>query len=143
MNAAAPGGMAEVALGRLAAERGSSDAVKAFGQKMVKDHSKAGKALETLAKEKKVILPTKLMPAHQEIMAKLSKLKGEDFDHAYVAAMVTAHKKDVAAFKAESKNATDADVKTFAASTLPTLEMHLEMIQSLAARRGAMPDKDR
>lgn len=142
MNAAAPGGMTEVSLGRMAADRGSSAAVKEFGQKMVTDHSKAGKKLEALAQEKKVTLPTELMPAHQEIMAKLSKLNGEDFDRAYVAAMVTAHKKDVAAFQAVAKNATDADVKAFAADTLPTLEMHLEMIQSIATKMGVKLDKE-
>lgn len=53
MNAAAPGGMAEVALGRLAAEHGSNEAVKEFGQKMVTDHSKAGKKLGALAQKKR------------------------------------------------------------------------------------------
>ncbi|HET6194841.1 MAG TPA: DUF4142 domain-containing protein, partial [Acetobacteraceae bacterium] len=37
----AKGGMAEVELGKLASEKGSSDAVKQFGQRMVADHSKA------------------------------------------------------------------------------------------------------
>ncbi len=38
---AAPGSAVEVALGRIAQERGSSDAVKEFGKRMVDDHSKA------------------------------------------------------------------------------------------------------
>ncbi len=43
---AASGGMAEVKLGQLAAEKGTSPAVKQFGQKMVDDHSKANDQLE-------------------------------------------------------------------------------------------------
>ncbi len=60
------------------------------------------------------------------------KLNGENFDREYVKTMVQMHEKDVAAFAAVSKNATDADVKAFAAATTPTLEHHLEMIREIA-----------
>ena len=46
---AASGGMAEVKLGELAQEKGTSDKVKDFGQKMVTDHSKAGDDLKQIA----------------------------------------------------------------------------------------------
>jgi putative membrane protein len=41
MAKAASGGKAEVELGRLASERGTSDAVKQFAQRIVTDHGKA------------------------------------------------------------------------------------------------------
>ena len=41
--------MAEIELGRLAAERGTSAQVKKFGQMMVDDHTKAGDKLMTIA----------------------------------------------------------------------------------------------
>jgi putative membrane protein len=46
---AARGGMAEVELGKLAVEKGSSPDVKQFGQRMVDDHGKAGDELKSLA----------------------------------------------------------------------------------------------
>jgi putative membrane protein len=136
MNDAAPGGMAEVELGKMAASKSQNAEVKAFGQKMVEDHSKAGEELKQLATQKKVMLPTDVMPAHKQLMEKLSKLSGADFDSAYVTAMVEAHEKDVAAFENVSKTAADADVKAFATKTLPTLKMHLEMIKGMADKMG-------
>jgi len=136
MNDAAPGGMAEVELGKLAASKAQNDEVKAFAQKMVEDHSKAGEELKQLAVQKKVTLPPDVMPTHKELMDKLSKLKGADFDNEYVMAMVAAHEKDVAAFENVSKTASDADVKAFATKTLPTLKMHLEMIKGMADKMG-------
>lgn len=136
MNDAAPGGMAEVELGKMAASKAQNAEVKAFGQKMVEDHSKAGEELKQMAAQKKVTLPPDVLPAHKQLMEKLSKLSGADFDKEYVAAMVEAHEKDVAAFENVSKTAADADVKAFATKTLPTLKMHLEMIKAMAGKMG-------
>jgi putative membrane protein len=136
MNDAAPGGMAEVELGNMAASKAQNAEVKAFGQKMVEDHTKAGEELKQLAAQKKVMLPPDVLPAHKQLMEKLSKLSGADFDKEYVAAMVEAHEKDVAAFENVSKTAADADVKAFATKTLPTLKMHLEMIKTMAGKMG-------
>jgi putative membrane protein len=136
MNDAAPGGMAEVEMGRMAVEQAASSEVKQFGQRMVDDHSKAGEELKQLAQQKKVMLPAETTPKQKETMDKLSKLKGMDFDREYVKGMVADHEKDVAAFEAVAKNGTDADVKAFAAKTLPTLKEHLQMIQTIAAKMG-------
>jgi putative membrane protein len=139
INDAAPGGMAEVELGKLAVSKAQNAQVKSFGQKMIDDHSKAGDELKKLAAQKKVTLPPDVMPKHNELMDKLSKLSGADFDKEYVKAMVEAHEKDVAAFENASKTAADADVKAFATKTLPTLKMHLEMIKDIAEKMNAKP----
>ncbi|MEJ7624397.1 MAG: DUF4142 domain-containing protein [Pyrinomonadaceae bacterium] len=139
MNEAAPGGMAEVELGKLAAAKAENAEVKAFAQKMVDDHSKAGDELKQLAAQKKVTLSPDVMPTHKEIMDKLSKLSGANFDKEYVKAMVADHEKDVAAFENVSKTAVDADVKAFATKTLPTLKMHLDMIKAMSEKMGVKP----
>ncbi len=136
LNDAAPGGMAEVELGKMALSKSQNAEVKAFAQKMVDDHSKAGDELKALAAQKKVMLPTDVLPAHKQLMDKLAKSSGADFDKEYVAAMLEAHEKDVTAFENVSKTAGDADVKDFATKTLPTLKMHLETIKVLAGKMG-------
>src|SRR5918912_462501 len=76
MTAAAQGGLAEVQLGRLAAERGGSEAVKQFGQHMVMDHSKANQELMQLAQRKGITLPTEVSSEQKSEADKLSKLSG-------------------------------------------------------------------
>ena len=130
MEKAAEGGMAEVQLGKLAAEKASSAEVKQFGQRMVDDHSKANDQLKQIATSKGVQLPTGLDRSTQREMDKLSKMSGADFDREYMKHMVSDHKKDVSEFKTESNRAKDPQVKQFAATTLPTLQQHLELAQS-------------
>jgi putative membrane protein len=129
---AADGGMAEVELGQLASDKTSSADVKQFGQRMVEDHGKANDELKQLAMQKHVDLPAEPSAKHKATKARLEKLSGDQFDKAYMADMLKDHKKDVAAFQRESNSAKDADVKSFAAKTLPTLQEHLKMAQSLA-----------
>jgi putative membrane protein len=128
---AAMGGMAEVELGRLAAQKGASDEVRQFGQRMVDDHSKANEELMRVASGKGWTPPAALDAKHQAEMQRLSAMSGERFDKEYVKMMVKDHKKDVGEFQKEAGRGTDADVKAFASSTLPTLQEHLQMIQRI------------
>ena len=128
---AAEGGLAEVELGRLAAERASSDRVKQFGQKMVDDHSKANEELKKAAKKQNIELPSALDKKDQAEVDKLSKLSGAAFDKAYMSAMVKDHEKDVSEFRKAARSAGSSEVKSFAEQTLPTLEEHLKLARDV------------
>jgi len=130
---AAQGGMAEVELGKLAEEKASSSAVKGFGQQMVSDHSKANEELQAVAAKKNVKLPTSVGAKETSLQDRLGKQSGSQFDRAYMAAMVSDHKEDVAEFERVAKSSTDPDVKAFAAKTLPTLREHLKMAKHVQA----------
>src|SRR5689334_13843978 len=119
---AAIGGMAEVKLGTLAKEKASNADVKAFGQQMVDDHSKANDELKQLASSKGITLPTDLDAKNQAEYDRLSKLSGAEFDRMYMQHMVSDHKEDVSEFRRESQRGSDPDVKAWAGKTLPTLE---------------------
>lgn len=133
---AAAGGMAEVELGQLAAQNAESSDVKQFGQRMADDHGKANEELKTLASQKKVDLPAAPDAKHKAVHDKLAKLKGVQFDSAYMSAMVSDHQKDVAAFQREAKSGKDPDVKAWAEKTLPTLQEHLKLAQQVHAKVG-------
>jgi putative membrane protein len=131
---AAQGGMAEVKLGNLAQQKASSPDVKNFGQTMVADHTKANDELKQIATNKGITLPTGLDAKDQATYDRLSKLSGAEFDRAYMRDMVSDHKTDVSEFKREADHGADADLKAFASKTLPTLEHHLSMAESVDSK---------
>jgi putative membrane protein len=131
---AAEGGMAEVELGQLAMLKASSDDVKKFGQRMVDDHGKANAKLKDLASGKGITLPEAPNAKQEATKDRLAKLSGDQFDKAYMKDMLQDHKKDIAAFKAESNSGRDSDIKSFAAQTLPTLQDHLKNAQSISPK---------
>ena len=130
---AAMGGLEEVQLGQLAVQKASNGDVKSFGQRMVDDHTKANSQLQQIASQKGVTVASKLSPPKQKDVDKLSKLNGAAFDRSYMSMMVKDHVKDVAEFQKASKNAKDSDVKSFASSTLPTLQDHLKMARDISS----------
>jgi putative membrane protein len=131
---AAVGGMAEVELGQLAADKASSADVKQFGKRMSEDHGKANDELKSWASKKSVDLPAELDAKHKAMKDQLSKLTGEAFDRGYMKQMVADHNKDVQAFAKAARGAGDPELKSWAEKTLPTLKEHQKMAQDLSAK---------
>jgi putative membrane protein len=132
---AVDGGMAEIAIAKLAQEKAEHADVKAFAARLEKDHTAANNDLKEIATSKKIALAER--KAHGAIYAKLEKLSGAAFDKAFVMAMVDDHVKDVKAFEKVANGSGDSDIKAFAAKTLPTLKEHLQQVQELSKTLGA------
>jgi len=128
---AANGGLAEVALGKLAQTKAVNAQVKGFADMMVKDHSKANEELMAIAKSKNITLPAAPDADHQKKLDDLSKLSGKDFDKAYVDAMVDGHKKTLDLMQMAAKDCKDSDLKAFAVKTAPVVQMHLDAINKI------------
>lgn len=131
VNKAADAGMHEVEMGQLAQQKASSDRVKAFGQMMVNDHTKANDELKTIAAQKNFQLPNSTSPKHQDHKNDLTNKSGADFDKAYMKMMVDGHQDVIDQFEKASKDATDPEIKNFAAQKLPTLKMHLDSAKAI------------
>src|SRR5262245_24841828 len=101
MKQVAQHGKAEVEMGKMAAERGGSDSVKKFGERMATDHAKAGEELAKLAQDKGVTLPSDVDSKHKRMHDKLAKLSGADFDREYMRAMASGHDSEVKTFQRE------------------------------------------
>jgi putative membrane protein len=127
---AALGGMTEVALGKIAQTMARDPNVRKFADEMIKDHSKANTELATLAKAKGLAVPSTLDSEHNAIVQKLGAKTGADFDSAYSKQMMEDHDETIALFEGATKSS-DKDVAAFAQRTLPTLERHKQMADSL------------
>jgi putative membrane protein len=134
---AAQGGQMEVQLGQLAAQKAVNEDVRQFGQRMADDHSRANQELMRLASQHNVALPEQMSAEGQKTYDRLSKLSGSAFDREYMSHMVKDHMKGVAEFEKASNQVANADLKSFAAATLPALREHLEMAREIAGKAKA------
>lgn len=135
---ATAGGMAMVKLGQLAADKASSPDVKAFGQKMVDDHTKFNNEMKPIADRMGVMAPTILDVKDQALYDKLNGMSGTAFDKAYLKAMVMDHHKDGRAFTAEKNSTKDPELKTTVTQGLDVIQQHTTMVEQLARSSGAM-----
>jgi putative membrane protein len=134
---AAAGGKHEVELGKIAAQQGSNADVKAFGNRMVQDHGKAGDELMQITNRLGVTPSTQDDPAFNELKDKLSKLKGAEFDRSYMNEMVDGHTKVANEFENYVNTGSNTDLKAWTSKTLPTVREHLQMAKDIAAKVGA------
>jgi len=130
-------GMAEVKSSEIALQKASQDKVKQFAQRMIDDHSKANKELSELASRKGWKPETAIEDKAQKEIDKLNGMSGQEFDKAYMECQVKAHEMAVKMFRQESESGQDADLKSWAAKTLPTLEEHLKMAQQGSDKQGS------
>lgn len=136
---AAQAGMAEVAAGRTAQEKGSSQAVKDFGAMMVKDHTAANAKLKKVAANKGVNLPDSPSIMQKAMNKKTDLHSGDSFDKDYIQGQIKAHKDTIELLQKEIESGKDPDGKAFATETLPKVKAHLDKITQIAAEAGVSP----
>jgi len=133
--------LAEINISRLAVKNSKDEGVRKFAQQMIDDHTKTSKELSTLAGKKNLSGAKRMDDEHDKLWTKLSDMKGEEFDRAYVAGQVKDHETAVALFEAQSKDGQDDDIKAWAKKTLPHLKEHLKMARDLNKKVGGDKDK--
>jgi len=131
VNKAAIGNLAEIELGRVAAQRAARPSVRSFGERMVTDHGRSNAELTSLARSKGIEVPTALEPSQQAVRDRLSALSGNDFDRAYMSEMARDHTEDIALFERAAEISTDPDLKAWAAQSLPMLREHLALARQV------------
>lgn len=133
----AQGDMAEVAAGKLAAEKASSPEVKKFGEHMVDEHSKMLEEGKEVAQAKGIKPPSSPDKKHQAAMKKLQGLSGEEFDKQFMAQMVKDHEEALKLAQKAAKDAKDPQIKAHAEKGAPHIEEHLAQARKLQQSLGA------
>ncbi len=126
--------MFEIESSRLALEKSQSDEVKRFAQHMIDDHTKATAELKAaLAAGPKTAMPERLDPKHERMLEELRAASGTQFNALYIQQQAAAHEESIGLFQGYAENGETGPVKDFAAKTLPTLEMHRDMLGKVKA----------
>ncbi len=119
------GGMYEVALGKLAEDKGSVQDIKDQGNTEAHDHMLVGDKLKSIVEAAGDKFPTELNAEFKGKLDKVGALSGEAFDKAYLEDMKVVHAGDGAAFLKESTNGSNPDLKAFAAETYNIVQRHI------------------
>jgi putative membrane protein len=123
--------MLEIKLGELAESYATTAAVKDLGKMIVDDHTKAGEALEGIAIRNDISLPDSLSDKSTIKYNEFAAKRGTDFDKSFTQEMIDAHKNAIDAFQEEADKGNNGELKQWASETIPTLQHHLEMSDSV------------
>jgi len=132
----------DIDAGKLAKSKSKNKEVDKFAQQMVTDHSGVNKQAVALVKKLKVKpepsdTSKSLKQGGQENIAKLKKLKGAEFDKAYVDHEVDYHQAVLDAIdKTLIPSAQNAQLKELIVKVRPAIEAHLEHAKHLQASLG-------
>ena len=123
------GDYAEIDVGKLAQEKGQSQAVKDFGAKLVADHSDNLDKAKQVAGQIGVKDPGGASFLDKAEYLKLKVMSGASFDRTFAKDMVSDHKTTIKDFQKQA--AKSGPVADFAKQSVPVLQEHLQMAQSL------------
>jgi len=128
--------IAEVALGKVAIERATSEKVRALATMLVSDHQQVLELNRALSSKLGLPIPEQPSAEQQATAEKVKAQSGAAFDAAYVAAQVEGHTKSIGKAQQEIASGSHPEVKAFATEYLPKAQMHLQHSQAAQAELG-------
>jgi putative membrane protein len=131
--------MADSAAGSVAASKGTSADVKAFGKEMVRDHHAMRREGQDLAKKINVApapKPGDTMAAEsaafQDTLTSMP--RGTAWDRTYIDHEVIGHEKVLTAAQAAAGSTQNADIKTLITKAAPKVQEHLDKAKKIQAK---------
>jgi putative membrane protein len=121
----------EIALSKLAEQKATNPAVKAFAEKMVTEHTQMTASMKPFVDAWGLTPPTGPDADHQKELDKLSGLSGNDFDKAYMKDMVSDHSKALSEFTKEAKDTKDAKFRAVVLKGKTAVAAHKNMAYDL------------
>lgn len=126
----------EVDAGQLARERVSSEEVRAYASRMVKEHDATLQHTSQLAQRirlepRQTALAASVDNTHHKAMDNLREKAGPKFDKAYMKYEITMHKQSVDLVKDMADSVNDPQFQRFLKEARPELQSHLEAAQSV------------
>ena len=131
----------EIAVGKLAEEKASSDEVRAYAVQLVNDHTNADQMVTATAQKKGARLHDSAAGrenAHGKSAGrKLSSASGAQFDRLFLEQTSADHKKLISELQQEREDATDDDIEALIDKIVPILQQHNDLAQILMKKEQA------
>lgn len=130
---ASMGNTAEVDAGTAAAAKATDQGIKDYGNMMIADYGMAQTNLKRLADSLNMSAPDSLDAAHMQMKQMLANATGRQFDSLYIHGQIADHQTTISLFENEVSNGRNTALRQMAQQLLPSLNMHLQHADSLAA----------
>lgn len=130
---AADGQQQKIDLGHLAIRKSESEQVKQFGAQVIADHETVHQEIRQLAAKGGLQLSRQPNESHAQMKHQLEQLSGDEFDRAYITAMLFEHAKEMKAFEQHALIETNQAVRRWAASAVPLVEEHMAKAKIIAS----------
>lgn len=127
------GNTAEIRAAQLALTKTMDTAIQHFAERMISDHSAAQSSLKNVAGKYNLYVPDSVDAMHAQLAIQMALMSGRTFDSMYIHQQVIDHQTAVQLYQTEGSSGNNVDLKNFADTTLPKLQMHLDMANNLAA----------
>jgi putative membrane protein len=133
----------EIAAGKLAQKRASSEKVREYGAMLVEDHTKADESLRKVAKSEGIVLAEEAAPRgpaearhkseESDAMERLQTLDGADFDREFVKAMTNDHDHSITTVEDGKDEVQVPAIRALLDEVRPLLQKHREAVSDLAS----------
>jgi putative membrane protein len=134
MTQAADSRMMNIEEGKLAKMKGSTQAVRSYGENLLTSNTTMLHDIRVLAASKNIALPNFLSNKNAKALEDLREKDGVQFDQAFLKLIRKRHKRDIAAFD-DATDYKDQDIQKFAANRIGVLRTQLESVENLEANR--------
>ena len=137
--AASATNQAEIEMGKLAQARGQTTNEQNYGQILVADHTSSEQMLSPIAQTLMLKMSPGLSPMQTQMYEHLQSLPADQFDAAFNQAMIRGHEHAIALFRQEEMTGQNPQLRAYAHQSLPVLENHLRLAESLSPMPMAAP----
>jgi len=120
----------EIAIGKIAEEKASTDEVRAYAVQLVNDHTNADQMVLATAQKTGAHLRTPAT-ARSKTDQKLNSASGAQFDRMFLEQTSADHKKLMSELQQEREDASDDDIEALIDKIMPILQQHHDLAQIL------------
>jgi len=138
--------LTEVKLGKMAAEKASTDEVRAYANQLVRDHMSVDQMVVAMAHESGTDLqnsaPARRAARHEaaqekKLERKMESAKGPDFDRFFLRQELSDHDKLIRTLQQDREDTSDDQLEALIDKTMPILEQQKKLAQILIDKEQA------